>query len=321
MNTKWMAATLLAVMVSGSAIAQQKEVEEVTVERQGTKKKNEAVIVEGKKLKKDESIIVRKKGDSKEKITIVVDGEKVVVNGKPIEEFSDENVEIIRSKSRNGYSIATMPRITGTYNFNSNSGYSYSSSTGNKAFLGVTSEKDEKGARVTGITKGSAAEKAGLKKYDIIIKIGETKIENDNSLHEAIGKYKPEDKVLVTYIHDGKEEMVTAVLGKNKSMSFATNGVYWTGKPKIGLQIQDVEEGNGVKVLDVDDETPAAKAGLKENDIIIEVGGKELKNVEEFKTLSKDLKDGDALKIKYKREGKSSTTEIKIPKKLKTANL
>ena len=48
MNTKWMAATLLAVMISGSVIAQQKT-EEVIVEGYGKKKKTEAITVEGRK--------------------------------------------------------------------------------------------------------------------------------------------------------------------------------------------------------------------------------------------------------------------------------
>jgi len=317
MNTKWMAATLLAVMISGSVIAQQKT-EEVIVEGYGKKKKTEAITVEGRKLKKDESIIVRKKGDSKEKITIVVDGEKVVVNGKPIEEFNDENVEIIRSRGRNDYSVATFPRIAGSVNYNGS--YSYASNTANKAQLGVNTEKDEKGARVTSVTKGSAAEKAGIKKYDIIKKINDTKVENNTDLYEVIGKFKPEDKVTVTYIRDGVEGTLTATLQKNKTISWAT-GEFFYGKQRIGLQIQDVEEGDGVKVLDVDDETPAAKAGLKENDIITEIDGKDLKNVDEFKTKTQELKEGEAIKIKYKRDGKSSTTEIKIPKKLKTANL
>jgi serine protease Do len=317
MNTKWMAASMIALLVSGTAMAQQ----------------HDEVVVEGRKLKKDESITVRKKGDSKEKITIVVDGEKVSVNGKPIEGFKDENVEIIRNRNVQGYKVATFPRvkpvagvrapmdIAYNYNFDGGIGTSFSSG-GNKAQLGVHTEKDEKGARITSITKGSAAEKAGLKKYDIIKKINDTKVENDNDLYEAIGKFKPEDKVTVTYIRDGVEATATATLQKNKTISWASGDTFFAyGKPRIGLQVQDVEEGDGVKVLDVDDDTPAAKAGLKENDVITEVNGKDLKNVDEFRTASKDLKDGDVLKVKYKRDGKSTTTEIKIPKKLKTANL
>ncbi len=315
MNTKWMAATLLAVMVSGSAMAQQTETEKE---------------VKGKKLKKDESIIVRKKGDSNEKITIVVDGEKVSVNGKPIEEFKDENVEIIRSKSRNGYAIATTPRLNLASKINVPMAYSYNynynqdgmSFGGNKAVLGVTSDKEGSGAKITTVTKESAAEKAGLKVGDIIKKINDAVIDDSNDLYSVIGKYKPEDKVTITYLRDGKENTTTATLTKAKTISWGNGDSFsWSRKPRIGLQIQDVEEGNGVKVLDVDEETPAAKAGLKEDDIITEIDGKDLKNVDEFKTKTQELKEGDTIKVTYKRNGKSATADIKIPKKLKTANL
>jgi serine protease Do len=50
-------------------------------------------------------------------------------------------------------------------------------SGGNRALLGVVSEKNDNGAKITSVTKESAAEKAGLKKDDIITKVGDTKIE------------------------------------------------------------------------------------------------------------------------------------------------
>ena len=92
-------------------------------------------------------------------------------------------------------------------------------------------------------------------------------------------------------------------------------------KPRIGMQIQDVEEGKGVTVQDVDDDTPAAKAGLKEGDVITEVNGKEIAGVDELRNEIKDLKEGDSFKVRYKRGGNNQTAEVKIPKRMKTADL
>ena len=44
-------------------------------------------------------------------------------------------------------------------------------------------------------------------------------------------------------------------------------------RQKLGLKIQDTEEGNGVKVLEVSDSSAAAAAGLKKDDVITEIGG------------------------------------------------
>jgi serine protease Do len=92
-------------------------------------------------------------------------------------------------------------------------------------------------------------------------------------------------------------------------------------KPKIGLQIQDVEEGKGVKVKEVDEDTPASKAGFKEGDIITEVNGKQVEGVDDLRSEIKDVKEGDTVKMKFKRGGTTQTAEIKLPKRLKTADL
>jgi serine protease Do len=92
-------------------------------------------------------------------------------------------------------------------------------------------------------------------------------------------------------------------------------------KPRLGIEIQDVEEGKGVKILDVDDDTPAAKAGLKKDDVISGLNGKSIDSVDELQSALKEMKEGDSFKVTYKRNGQSQTAEIRFPKKLKTAEL
>ena len=284
-----------------------------------------------RKEKKQENIIIKKKGDKNEKVTVVVDGETITVNGMPIEDFNDENLEII---TRKGKAIANemAPRIRKMVRSFDGTGVGAS----NKAFLGVTSEIVEQGAKITGITKASAAEKAGLQIGDIITKIGSEKIDEKNGLFTAIGKYKPEEKIMITYIRNGAEATTEAALDKNKTSNIVTwnsegfdmeapEGMHFFNSfprtPKVGLQIEDVEEGDGVKILGVDENTPAEKAGLKKDDVLTEIDGANLKNVDELRIKMKAFKEGDSFKVKYKRGNKSQTTEIKLPKKLKRANL
>ncbi|MEO7531038.1 MAG: PDZ domain-containing protein [Sediminibacterium sp.] len=305
---------------------------------------------ENPKKEKEESLIIRKKGDSKEKMTIVIDGENITVNGKPLSELKDSDLEVLRSKEM----IASiLPRIKnrmapmGSLKMFGGDDFMTGS---NRALLGVTSEKTDKGAKIISVEKETAAEKAGLQKDDIITKIGDTKIEGSDDLFDAIGKYKPEEKVTITYLRDGKQSTTTATLGKTKSAgnrSFNFNGdnfnmnldglerlkelkdlprmngmdFNFNRKPRLGLGVQDVEEGKDVKVLDVDSDTPAAKAGLQKDDIISELDGKSIASVDDLKNMTKDLKEGDSIKVTYKRGGQTMTTDIKLPKKLKTADL
>ncbi|MEJ7682575.1 MAG: PDZ domain-containing protein [Segetibacter sp.] len=66
---------------------------------------------------------------------------------------------------------------------------------------------------------------------------------------------------------------------------------------------------------------PASKAGIKEGDVITQVNGKDIAGVDELRNEIRDVKEGDALKLTYKRDGKNQSAEIKIPKRLKSADL
>ncbi len=322
--------------------------------------------------KQSEEIIIRKKGDKDIKINIEINGDKVIINGKPLSDFKDDNITINKRKitiwDKNGSKAFDFDVPSGDFmkNFNWNSddkGESY-------AFLGVTTDgvsadENNGGAKISQITKESAAEKAGLKTGDIITRINDKKIEGPESLSETVRTFKPKDEVTVYYKRDGQELTAKTTLGERKesrSMSFAFNtpeGIprgftiprtpitpnvrsmpnmnMWENKDgennfevfgnmfprqqKLGLKIQDTEDGSGVKVLDVDKDSPAEKAGLKKEDIITEVGGKKVSNTDEAREQLHENQDKPSYNMKGKRNGSEMNFDIRIPKKLKTANL
>ncbi|HSN59751.1 MAG TPA: PDZ domain-containing protein [Ferruginibacter sp.] len=92
-------------------------------------------------------------------------------------------------------------------------------------------------------------------------------------------------------------------------------------RPKLGLKIQDLEEGPGVKVLEVEEGSAAAIAGLKKDDIITEIGAVKVKNTDEVREQLMENSNKNAYPIVAKRNNTEMKFEVKIPKKLKTANL
>jgi len=313
-----------------------------------------------KEKKKDvEQIIITKKGDDKEKVVVEISGDKITVNGKPIEDLKEGDIKVYRNKlkSFDGLSGMTIPRAgTGNWDFNWNDNNAmnlFNSIDENRAMLGVTTEKVEQGAKVNEVTDESAAEKAGIKEGDIITKIGDTKIEDPDALSEAVRKHKPGEKVNVTFLRDKKEQKVTAELGKWKGLgafsyspkmpdmkileqalprykSSITPRVFgegqnlaWAygGAPRLGLSVQDTDDGKGVKVIEVDEESNAAKAGVKENDIITAINDKEVNSADEVAKIVRENKDKISMQVKIKRDGKAQTIEVKMPRKLKTADL
>jgi serine protease Do len=90
-------------------------------------------------------------------------------------------------------------------------------------------------------------------------------------------------------------------------------------KPKLGISIEDTESGEGVRIKNVNAGSAAEKAGLKVNDIITQFDNKKVIDVSDLKW--EYLLEGQVLKFSILRNGDKKNIEVKIPKKLKTANL
>jgi serine protease Do len=90
-------------------------------------------------------------------------------------------------------------------------------------------------------------------------------------------------------------------------------------KPKLGISIEDIESGEGVRIKNVNTGSAAEKAGLKVNDIITQFDNKKVTDVTDLKW--EYLLEGQILKFSILRNGDKKNIEVKIPKKLKTAIL
>jgi serine protease Do len=315
----------------------------------------EEKVVEGKPKKEAEQIIITRKNNSTEKVVIEITGDKVLVNGKPVDEDKEGDITVSRHKVKDVWAFNGYDGF-GSWGDN----FSAIAVDEKRAMLGVTTEKDAKGVEIKSISKDGGAEKAGLKKGDIITKIDDTKIEDPDDLSKTVRTHKPGEKVSITYLRDGKEQKVTAELGKYKGLTTTVRGYAspggqafnykmpedfempriqtfprqrsveghnlfgynWSGgSPRLGLSVQDTEDGKGVKVLEVDEEGNASKAGIKEEDVITEVDGKAVNSVDEISKIIKESKDKVSVKVKLQRKGKTENLEVKIPRKIKTTDL
>jgi|SRR5579875_949018 len=308
---------------------------------------------EKEKTKDDKKEVQRinivRTGDLNVKTVIEIDGDKIKINGKDAKDEKDIHVNVNTSKGANVYSFNYTPR---NYDMNFNNGMTFFSEDNNRPMLGITTEGNDNGAEVESVTKESAAEKAGLKKGDIITKIGDKKIESTDDVTEAVRSYKPGDKATITYLRDGKTQTTTAELGKWKGINMnavtvprlrdlqlqmhGLDGQQWnmtpvppmtfngdvfvSGRPRLGLSIQDIDDGVGVKVLDVDNESIASKAGIKKDDIILGINDTDIKSTDDVIRATR-ARENSTYRFKIKRGGNVQTIEVKIPRKLKTADL
>lgn len=273
---------------------------------------------ERKAMKEDVQQIIITRNSNDEKTTVVeIKGDKVTVNGKDVKDLKDSDIDVDISRLRDVDALVTtphgarapfamsMPRVWNFQNDDGNASMDFFSEDSTRAMLGVMTSEDERGARINEVSKESAAEKAGLKKGDVITRIGDAKVEDAGDVTEQVRKHKPGDKVTVTVLRDGKEQKLVAELTKWKGLkvnaqnfrvmtpgrvapfeqndrielndfNFEMNGF---GRPRLGLSVQDSEDGKGVVVQEVDEDSNAAKAGIKEGDVITRFNDTEINDV------------------------------------------
>ncbi len=324
--------------------------------------------VHSQEVKIEKKIVTKKSPqivDTTNNLTILVDGDKVIINGKEADKNDPRlkklgKIKII-TNDHNGKSedrLNELNEIDGLDNLIEDDQFNMMAPppqpNPNKAFLGVITAENDLGALVNEVSEGSPAEKAGLKKNDIITKVNETSIKGPKDLYETVGKLNPEDKVIIVYLRAGKEAKLTTQLAKNKNTPKAQyfnfnipgdidspnfrnrmgdknfnfrmpnmpdmDGIIDNiKKPKLGISIEDLESNEGVKVKSVIPGSPAEKAGIKVNDIIFSLDKNDIKEVSDLKW--EYFEAGQVLKFGIKRDGIAKIIEVKLPKKLKTADL
>jgi len=304
------------------------------------------------KEKKTEEIIIRKNGDNDNKMTIQVDGDSITVNGKPLSEFHDGEVSVMKRDLRDRRSENFL-YAPGNRSMNFDIMQDDDGNSSPHTFLGVLTEKADDGVKINEVVKGSAAEKSGLLKGDIITKLGDKETNSPEELMDAVKSHKAGDEVKVYYTRDKKKKDVKVKLGETKGNKNITiyktfgpemgnndfnfkmapmpgmndnfnNNLFklrYDRKPKLGLKIEDTENSNGVKILNVDEGSPADKAGLKKDDIITSFNGEKVNSVEEIMDKVNDSEENKNLTIKAMRNNAEMNFEVKIPKKLNSANL
>lgn len=93
------------------------------------------------------------------------------------------------------------------------SGAASSAQTEGQAYLGVVLTDTENGAQVSQVYVGGPAQKAGLKKGDILKKVNGTAVSNAANVVTEVGKAKPGDKVSLAISRDGQESTIVVTAG------------------------------------------------------------------------------------------------------------
>ena len=201
-------------------------------------------------------------------------------------------------------------------------------------FLGVYTEeinkdnmsqyglRDARGVGVTEVVKDSPAEKAGLRKGDVIIRFDNEAVGSVRKLNRLVSEVAPDHRVNLTVSRGGADQELSVTIGKRQGysetlgkmtiprggfpgienlpdstvFSLGNNRRIGVGTTQLTKQLADyfgVSDGKGVLVTSVSENSPAAKAGIKAGDVITAVDGEKVEGSGDLSRAINKQKDGD----------------------------
>ncbi len=145
--------------------------------------------------------------------------------------------------------------------------------------------KTTQGALVSGVTKGSAADKAGIKPGDVVIRFDGKKVKNSAALRNMVGLKRIGEKAEIELIRDGETIRLTAKIGQPVAEGAVAGEIPLLEGATFSEIVPDhplYGRVEGIMVADVQTGSPAWQAGLREGDVILSVNRRPVKSVAEF---------------------------------------
>jgi serine protease Do len=184
---------------------------------------------------------------------------------------------------------------------------------------------EPKGALVAEVNPGSPAAKAGIQRGDIIIDFNGHPIHEMNELPRLVAETAPGTKSELKVLREGKEKALSLTIveltDERQAQDKEEGGAE---KAPLGLEVQNLDQNlarqfrlrdnKGVVVIQVEPGSPAADAGLRSGDLIMEVGGEVVTTVKEYREAAAKLKKEAVARFLVKRQGRTLYLTVEVPK-------
>jgi serine protease Do len=152
-----------------------------------------------------------------------------------------------------------------------------------------TGAQPSRGAQVMDVVKGGPAERAGLKKNDVITRYGDMEITDSSELQNSVAATTAGRDVKLTILRDGRQQELTARIGK---LEESTKLLGVSVKERIGAEVRalsakeaekyGLEKPQGVVISRIDPRGAFAKAGLEIFDVVLAIGDQAIEGVDTF---------------------------------------
>ncbi len=181
--------------------------------------------------------------------------------------------------------------------------------------------QDQKGAYIAEVVKGGPAEKAGLRKGDVVVAFNGKQVSDGSSLRNEAANAAIGSDARMTIIREGKRQEITLRVGSGQE---ATKVLAASLKNRLGAQFRaptaqetskyGLESNQGVALTQVDPKGPLGEVGFEPGDLIVQVAGNTISSVESFTELMSALKPGTRVPMVAvdHRSGKAGQVEVTL---------
>jgi serine protease Do len=153
------------------------------------------------------------------------------------------------------------------------------------------------GVLVTGLRENGAAKAAGIEREDVITSINSIRVKTPSELQEQISRYRPNDRISVTLVRNGKEKQLSVVLRNleggtgvvKKDQSISVLGASFNEVSSAELKRLGVD--GGVKVTEVR-VGKFRSVGIRENFIITQINNKKIGSIDDLKEIIEGAEGG-----------------------------
>jgi len=164
------------------------------------------------------------------------------------------------------------------------------------------------GILVSQVMPDSAAEKAGLKEEDVILKLNGHEVSEVGSFRNEVASHIPGTKLKLTIWRDGKEKKITAETAALPGEEEDTEETAAEVSERLGFEVVGLteeiarqtgyDEGEGVVVSQVDFGSPAWRAGIRQGTLVTSVNRQNISNVSDFQDAMAKIDEGDVVLLR-----------------------
>ena len=158
----------------------------------------------------------------------------------------------------------------------------------------------ENGILITSVSEGSVAAEAGLVPSDIVTMIDNTKIKDVSSFDSALEKYSVGQTAVFKILRKGKLANVKIKFKETKASLNPLGVEVKTISDKL-INKYNLYIEQGAVIVDIAEDSPTYKAGLRIGDVIIQIGNKRILNEEDLNSVMKAVNKLDAVTLRVVR--------------------